>query len=100
MMMQSGIRNSVVPDPVREQIVHDVDADVLVGQERPGRAQQEDGAEQVPLQLEPGIRAGVEELANDGICRRYGDGGEDKPCDPAADEPVDRVDDPRQAEQD
>src|SRR5262245_48629631 len=36
-----------------EHIVHDVDADVLVDQERPGRAQQEHRAVQHPLQLEP-----------------------------------------------
>ena len=44
-----------IAHPLRQQVIHDVDADVLVVEQRPGRAQQEDDAKQNPLQLEPGI---------------------------------------------
>ena len=47
-------------DPVlhapREHAVDDVDADVLVLLQRVGGGQQEGGAEQIPLQFEPGVR--------------------------------------------
>ena len=46
MMMVSGIRKKAwpmtsidVPQPLRQQIVHDVDADVLIGEQCPWRAQ-------------------------------------------------------------
>ena len=48
----------------------DVDADVLVVQQRVAGAEQEHRREQVPLQLEPGVRARVERIAHDARCRR------------------------------
>ena len=41
---------------LRKYIVHDVDADVLVGEQGPWRAQQEHDAEKHPLQFEPRVR--------------------------------------------
>ena len=74
-----------VAQPFRQQVVHDVDADVLVGEQRPGRAQQEHDAEQHPLQLEPGVRRGIENLAHGGVDRRDHHGGKDQPRDALAD---------------
>jgi hypothetical protein len=58
-------------DPIthgfRKHIVDDVDADVLVAEQRPGRAQKKNDREQDPLQLEPRIRAHIERFSNDGI---------------------------------
>jgi hypothetical protein len=75
--------------------MHHVDADVLVDDQRPRRAQQEHGAEQNPLKFEPGIRRHVERLADDGINSRDGDRDHDQPGKPAANARVDRVNGPR-----
>ncbi len=69
-----------VAHPLRQHVVDDVDADVLVVEQRPRRAQQENDAEQHPLQLEPGVRRGVEELADDGVGGRDEDRDQDQPC--------------------
>ena len=46
---------NAIAQPLREEVVHDINADMLIGKQRPGRAQKEDDAEQHPLQLKPGI---------------------------------------------
>jgi hypothetical protein len=84
---------------LREHVVHDVDADVLVLEHRPRRAQQEDDAEQHPLQFEPGIGRGVEGLADNRIDRRDDNRGEDQPGDMPADPGIQAVDDARQRKQ-
>ena len=63
----------------------DVDLDVLLAQHRVARGEQEHRREQVPLDLEVGVRAGVERLADDRVERADQHGGEDQPRDPAAD---------------
>ena len=40
----------------RQHVVDDIDSDMLVGQQRPRRAQEEHRSEQYPLQLEPSVR--------------------------------------------
>ncbi len=68
-----------IAQPARIALVQDVDADVLVQGECPRSSQEKYGAEQPPLQLEPGIRAGIEELANDRIARTDEGGHDDEP---------------------
>ncbi len=75
----------------------DVDADVLLHLHRPGGAHQEDGAEEHPLQLEPGVRRDVEEgsLRMMALTVATMTAAEDQPNgDFPADEAIDRVDDP------
>ena len=92
-------RVDAVAQTLRQHVVHDVDADVLVVEQRPRRAQQEHDAEQHPLQLEPGIRRGIENLAHGGVGRRHHHGGEDQPRHALADPGVDGVDDARRWQQ-
>ena len=70
-------------DPVlhaaREHAVDDVDADMLVLLQRVGGGQQEGGAEQIPLQLQPGVRRHVERLADDGVAGADQDREQDQP---------------------
>ena len=84
-------------DPVlhaaRPHAVDDVDADVLVLAQRVGGGEQEGGAEQIPLQLEPGVRRHVEGLADHGIDGADEDRDEDQPRNPLADEFIDAIDD-------
>src|SRR6185437_14022803 len=68
-----------VADALWQHVVHDVNADVLVGEQCPGRAQKEYDAEQHPLQLKPRIRRGVENFTDSRIGRRYDHGGENEP---------------------
>src|SRR3546814_7617138 len=71
----------------------DVDADMLVAQQRVAGAEQENRREEVPLQLEPFVRTGVERVADGCIARTDHDGGQDQPVNPTTDmriEPVDR----------
>ena len=77
----------------------DVDAHVLVAQQRVAGAEQEDRREQVPLDLEEGVRAEVERLADDGVGGADQHDDQDQPVDEAADALVDRVDDAGQGEQ-
>ena len=82
-------------DPVAralgQRAVHDVDADVLVGEQRPRRAQQEHGTEQDPLDLEPRIGRGVEDLADGGVGGTDQHGGQDGPGDEPAHVRVERI---------
>ena len=71
-------RRSMLRTRLRKHAVHDVDADVLVRQQRPGRADQENDAEQDPLQLEPGIRRDVENFADGRVHGRDQDRGEEQ----------------------
>ena len=54
-------------DAAREQAIDDVDADVFVLLQRVGGGEQECGAEQIPLQFQPGVGRHVEGLADDRI---------------------------------
>ena len=56
-----------VAQPAWQLVVYDVDANVLVVAQRPGRAQQEHYAEQHPLQFEPGVGGHIERLADNRI---------------------------------
>ena len=69
-----------------KRVGDDVDADVLVALQRVGGGEQEHRAEQIPLQLQPGVGADVEGLADDGVAGADQDGGQDQPGDRAADE--------------
>src|SRR5882757_10939168 len=75
----------------RQVIVDDVDADMLVIEQRPGRAHQEDDAKQQPLQFEPGIRRGIEDLANDGVHGGNDYRHQDQPGQPLANPSAARV---------
>ncbi|MGY3466503.1 hypothetical protein ACVW0I_003374 [Bradyrhizobium sp. LM6.11] len=68
-----------VANPLRHHAVEDVDPDVLVIEQRPGRAQQEHDAEKHPLQLEPRVGGRVQRLSNNRIQRRDDDGNQDQP---------------------
>src|SRR3990170_689736 len=57
---------------------------MLVRGERPWGGEQEYDGEQPPLHLEPGVGAGIEELADDGVAGAHESGGDDEPGDPAA----------------
>src|SRR5262249_51453816 len=50
--------------PPRKTAGYDVDADVLVTQERVSGAQQENGGEQVPLELQPRVGAHIERVTD------------------------------------
>jgi hypothetical protein len=60
-------------------VVHDVDAYVLVGEQRPRRAQEKHGAEQHPLNLEPRVGRGVEDLPHGRVGRTDQHGSQDGP---------------------
>ncbi len=81
-----------VAHPLRQQLVDDVDADMFVVEQRPWRAQQEHDAEQHPLQLEPGVGRGVEDLADDGVDRGHDHREQDQPRQALAGPPRERVD--------
>ena len=92
-----------IQDPEREKTDHgadivgeargeDVDPDMLIGLERVGRAEKHDGTEQVPLQLQPGIRAAVDREADERVDRGHNDGSEDEPSHRLAEPFIDRVD--------
>jgi hypothetical protein len=53
-----------VAHPLGEVRGDDVDADMLVALQSIGGGEHEDGAVQIPLQFEPGVRRGVEHLAD------------------------------------
>ena len=73
----------------------DVDAYVLVTQQRVARTEQEDRGEEVPLRLEERVGAHVEELADDRVDGAEQDGREHEPGDPAPDVLAHRVDEAR-----
>ena len=77
---------------LRQAAGDDVDPDMAVALEHMGGGQHEDGAEQVPLQLQPGVGADIEQLANDRVGRADQNGGENEPADVMADEARHRVD--------
>src|SRR5690242_11289726 len=81
-----------VPHALRQRIVYDVDADMFIRQKRPGRAQEEDGAEQNPLQLKPGVRRDVENLADDRVDRTDNHRDEDGPGYHVTDASVEAID--------
>ena len=71
MMIDIGSRKNSVPKrsiqacvASRQPAGDDVDADMLVAQQRVAGAEQEHRREQIPLQLEPGVRADVEDVAD------------------------------------
>jgi hypothetical protein len=66
---EKDVANDVddVAPALGKQVVHDVDTDVFVVEQRPGRAKQEDDAEQHPLQFQPGVRGDVEALPDDRV---------------------------------
>ena len=70
-----------------------------VSLQRKGSRQHEDRAEEQPLQLQPGVGAHVEGLADDGIRRRDQHRHQDEPPDVKADEMRQRVDGPAEAKQ-
>ena len=88
-----------VLDAAGEGSVDDVDADVFVLPQRIGGGQQEGRAEQIPLQLQPGIRRHVERLPDHSVTGADQDGQQDKPRDPPADYFVESIDPSRQCEQ-
>ena len=63
----------------------DVDPDMLVVQQRVAGGQQEHRREQVPLQLEPGVRADVEQVARHRIAGADQHRRQDQPVDGMAD---------------
>ena len=78
MMMHSGSRKKAWPTTsiqlrtrLRHHVVHDVDADVFVVLAASTASTEKDDAEQHPLQLEPGVRGGVEHLAHGGVDGRH-----------------------------
>ena len=106
MTIVSGSRKNTMAEDVdavapslRQHVVDDVDADVLVGEQCPRRAQQEYRAEQDPLQLQPGIRRHVEHLAHRGVGGRNDHHDQDQPGQHLADPEIDRVDGAAQLEQ-
>ena len=74
--------------------VDDVDANMVVLFQRMGGRQHEGGAEQVPLQLEPGVGGDVEHFTDDGVAGAHQDRKQNQPRHPAADELIDAVDRP------
>src|SRR5437016_5735934 len=84
---------------LRQQIVHDVDSNVLIRQTRPWRAQQEDDAEQHPLQLEPRVGRHVEYFSDGRISGGDQHGDQDQPARPPSDPDVDSVDDAARLEE-
>ena len=83
-------------DPVTEALgqvrIHDVDLDVLALEQRIAGAQQEDRAEQIPLQLQPAVRTDVERKADDGIDRGDENGRQDQPAQGLAEPLLDGID--------
>ncbi len=88
-----------VAEPLREAMVEDIDPDVLVPEQGIGGAEQEDGAEELPLHLEPGIGRHVEDLADHGVAGGDHDRDQDQPSHPAADPAVEGVDPGAQPQQ-
>ncbi len=64
---------------LRQMVGHDVDANMLVPLQRIGRGQHEGRAEQIPLQLEPGVGREVENLAHGRVAGADQDRGQDQP---------------------
>ena len=60
--------------------------------QRPGGAEHEDRAEQVPLEFEPGVRRGADDLADDRVDRGDEDRDHDRPGGYSADPLVHGVD--------
>ena len=84
----------LVKRPRTTSILH-----VLVAQQRVAGAEQEHGREQVPLDLQEGVRADVERLADDRVDGADQHRGQHQPGHPAADELVQPVDRPGQLQQ-
>ena len=91
---EKDVANDVddVAPALGKQVVHDVDTDVFVVEQRPGRAKQEDDAEQHPLQFQPGVRGNVEALPDDRVNGGDDDGDEDQPGQALARPPRERID--------
>src|SRR5258708_1437997 len=77
----------------------DVDADMLVAPQRVAGAQQEDGGEEIPLGLEPGIRADIEGVAQESVEGADQHRDQDQPIDVAAYQIVQPIDRPAQSQQ-
>src|SRR3546814_17758797 len=77
-----------------------VDADMLVAQQRVAGAEQENRREEVPLQLEPFVRTGVERVADGCIARTDHDGGQDQPVNQTTDMLIEPVDCPTECQKD
>ena len=77
----------------RPAAVEDVDLDMLALQQRVARGQQEDGGEQVPLQLQPGVGAEREGFPQDGVAGADQDRDQDEPGHGPSDPAIDSVDD-------
>ena len=75
----------------REARTDDVDPDVFVLFERVGCAQKEHRAEQIPLHLEPGVRACVEYIADRGVDARHDHRSQNRPTHGATDFFVDQI---------
>ncbi|MPL93316.1 hypothetical protein SDC9_39442 [bioreactor metagenome] len=90
-------------DPVlhttRPGAVENVDADMLVLLQRIGGGEQEGRAIEIPLQLEPGIRRYVEDLAHGRVDRADQNRDQDEPRHGFADDLVDTVDQTRKGQQ-
>ena len=84
---------------LREAAQDDVDPNVVLAHQRVAGGEQEHRREQVPLDLEQRVRAGVEGLADDGVAGADEDRREDQPGDPAADPFAEAVDPAREGEQ-
>src|SRR5216684_6495164 len=74
-----------------KQIVHDIDADMLVVEQRPRCTDQKNDTEQDPLEFEPGIGRNAEYFAYDGIDGGDKDGHEYEPTERASHQATDRV---------
>ena len=74
--------------------VEDIDADMLVVQERVSGGEQKHRRKQVPLQFEPGVRAHIERVADHRIAGADDNRGQHQPIDEVPDllvQPVDRA---------
>src|SRR5690606_27059165 len=69
-----------------------VDPNVLVVEQGIAGGQQENGSEQIPLKLEPGVRTHVEDLAADGVRGTDDHHYQNHPGDDLADQAAKRVD--------
>src|SRR5262249_561469 len=82
-----------------EVVQDNVDLDVLLPQQRVSSGHQEHRGEQIPLDLEEGVRAGVEGFSDRRVAGTDEHRRQNQPCQPAADELIDAVDPTRQRKQ-
>ena len=88
-----------VARPGREAVGEEVDAHMGVLQEGIAGAEHEHRGEEIPLDLQQGVRAHVEGLAHDGVAGGEDDRRQDQPDDGFADEIGESVDHPGKFEQ-